>query len=192
MKYFKRLLFLLTISVLVMGIAVPASAGGKNKACGKIRPVSGEWVLDWGEGAGNDILVSEYELPDDGTYVIEYVSNIQYTGSIEGNHMLIYSEYYYPNGKAELYAVARLSATAFPGKPYEERIDVWGKEKLNITPDEANPDKIFHVKGSGRLLHPFNPRFCSPKAILKFEGTVEVDGKITTGTYTGKIVGSCK
>jgi len=185
MKCVKRSLFFLAISVLIIGIAVPASAGGKNKACGKIRNVSGEWVLDWTEGAGNDILVSEYELPD-GTYVIEYVSNIQYTGDIVGNHMLMYSEYYYPDGKAELHAVARLSATAFG-----ERIDAWGKEKLDIIADESDTN-LFHVKGSGRLMRPFNPRFCSPTVFLRFEGTVNLAEQKTTGSYKGVIIGTCK
>jgi hypothetical protein len=60
MKCVKRLLFFLAISVLIIGIASTASAGSKNKACGKIRPVSGHWTYYFSPDK-HEIIVDEEE-----------------------------------------------------------------------------------------------------------------------------------
>ena len=187
MRYVKRLLFFLAISVLVIGIAIPAGAEPKTKACDEVKDVSGEWTFD--ERKHDFTAREEYTLPDgcepgsdaDCTLVLgDYLSLTEMTGDIIALHMYLYSTYIYADGSMELVAIARVHGTAFG-----EEIDVWGKTTFDMFPNEAG---TFQMKGSGRYMFPF--RDCSPSVFLCYEGTY--DGIDAEGTYEGVIIGSCK
>jgi hypothetical protein len=190
MKFVKRLWFVLAISALIIAIAVPASAGGKNKACGKIRPVSGKWTFDTMPGE-NELTAQEGYWIDDTEVYGDYVAYFTYTGQIEGVHMLMYSTYVYPdpNKPLELVAVVRLH-----GKAFGKDIDVWGKQTLELTPNEDWSE--FEITGSGKYMFPFKD--CSPCVFLHYYGTYwpnyqGVEGKeYSTGDYKGFIIGTCK
>ena len=184
MKCLKRLLFFLAISVLIIGIALQAGAGSK------IKHVSGEWTFD--TIPGETELTAQDEYSKHGTEVLgDYVSYFTYTGQIKGLHMLMYSTYVFsdPDKPLELVAVVRLH-----GKAFGEDIDVWGKQILELAPNEDWSE--FEITGSGNYTFPFKD--CSPYVFLSYYGTYwpnyqDEEGKeYSTGTYTGVIVGSCK
>ena len=179
MRYLKRLLFFTAISVLVIGMAVPAGAEPKTKACGKVKHVSGVWTFD---GTNHDFTArEEYTLPD-GTVVLgDYLSFTEMKGGIKALHMYLYSTYIYTDGSMELVAIARVH-----GKAFGEEIDVWGKTTFDMFPN--NDWTKFEMTGSGRYMFPF--RDCSPSVFLRYEGTY--DGIDAKGTYEGVIIGSCK
>ena len=187
MRYVKRLLFFLAISVLVIGMAVPAGAEPKTKACGKVKDVRGVWTFD---GLNHDFTArEEYTLPDDCvpgsadcTLVLgDYLSLTEMTGDIIALHMYLYSTYIYTEDSMELVEIARVH-----GKAFGEEIDVWGKTTFDMFPNDKWTE--FEMTGSGRYMFPF--RDCSPSVFLCYEGTY--DGIDAEGTYEGVIIGSCK
>ena len=183
MKFLKSVSFILTISVIFVGIAVPAAGAGS-----KIKRVSGEWTFDIIPGFNEVTAQEEYSM--NRTDVLgDYVAYFTYKGKIEGLHMLMYSTYIYPD-KLELVAVVRLH-----GKAFGQDIDVWGKQTLELTPIDESWS-VFDITGSGKFMFPF--KGASPCVLLRYYGKYWVDylgieGKeYATGTYRGVMVGSCE
>ena len=195
MRYVKRLLFFLAISVLVIGIAIPAGAEPKTKACGKVKHVEGRWIFHVAEEIWLD--QDGYQLSDDTFVLGDGLAYATYTGDLEGYHMFMYSTYVYPDETMEVVASVRLHVTAFNGKDDEEVIHVRGKQTFDMFP---NQNGTFDMPGSGRYMFPFNPKYCAPRVFLRYTGThypcPNPDGDCTEayseGTYSGVIVGSCK
>jgi hypothetical protein len=185
MKRIKKLLLFLAISLLVIGVAVPGSAGQR-----KFRHVSGDWTMD----ETVDVLEArgEYTIPegcdpaeDEDCIVVlgDYLQFSKMTGDIIANHLFMQSTYIHPDKPMELLGVVRLHGEAF-GK----EIDAWGKLTFDMFPNEDLTE--IEMTGIGRYMFPF--RDCSPRVFVRYQGTYYPGRGWAEGTYNGVITGSCR